>query len=317
MVRLPLLFILLVATAPSSDVDGGVAPPLELEARVMPQKVQLGQVFELELVITHLPSQRYELLTPGELGDFEYLGQERSRVDGAGNSTTTVKVSLMAFVLGKLSTPALTFEVNDEAHVRSVAAPRADVWVLSSLPADAQTSGADLYDVRAPEQVAVRTWRLVYALLGALALGALAFLVFRWRARRKEEIPPPAPVEPLHVRTDRALDELAQRDLPGQSRSKEFYFRLSEILRGYLGERFGFEALERTTPELLEALRSRPTPGLAFDEVSAFALQSDFARYAKTEPTAAECKAHLELAYRLVRETTSAARPPESPHVAR
>ena len=220
----------------------------------------------------------------------------------------------MAFSLGKLPTPPLTFEVTDEAEVTHVPAPRADVWVVSSLPADAQTSGADLYDVRPPEQVPVRTWRLVYGLLGALALVALGVLLFRWLARRRHTTPPPPPPEPLHVRTTRALDELAERDLLGQSRFKEFYFRLSEILRGYLGERFGFEALERTTPELLEALQERPTPGLDFENVSTFAHQSDFARYAKAEPTVTECQAHLELAYRLVRDTTRAATPSAEPN---
>lgn len=305
----PLVIVILAATGASAPFDGGLAPPLKLEARAMPEKVKLGETFELELVVTHAPSQRYELVPPGELGDFEYLGQQRSRVDGPDSSTTTVKVSLMAFALGKLLTPPLTFEVTDEARVERQAAPTASVWVVSTLPADAQTSGADLYDVREPEQVPIRSWRLLYALLGVAALGALAFLAYRWLARRRQRAALPPPPEPLHVRTGRALDELAQQDLPGQARFKEFYFRLSEILRAYLGERFTFEALERTTPELLEALGARPTPGLAFDEVSAFAQESDFARYARAEPTVAQCQAHLELVYRLVDQTTTAAVP--------
>ena len=305
--RLALLFMALVATPARAADDAGIIGPFSLEGQAAPEKVKLGESFELTLTVTHLPSQRYELKTPAELGDFEYLGQQRSRVDGPQSSTTTVKVSLMAFALGKLETPAFTFEVTDEGFTSELPAPRATVWVVSTLPADAKSKGENLYDVRPPEQVPIRTWRLVYAVAGALALGALAYALSRWLARRRQRVLPPPPPEPLDLRTSRALSELAREDLPGQSRFNEFYFRLSEILRGYLGERFGFEALESTTPELLEALRIRRTPGLAFEELTAFAHESDFARYARAEPTPAQCKVHLEFVYQLVRDTTSAA----------
>ena len=53
------------------------------------------------------------------------------------------------------------------------------------------------------------------------------------------------------------LDALAKENLPGKGEFKLYYFRLSEIVRGYLGELYKIEALESTTPELLAALRSR------------------------------------------------------------
>lgn len=304
------LFMVLAA---AGALDGGVAPPLALQATAVPQKVKLGEPFVLELVITHHPSQRYELEAPGALGDFEYLGQTRSREDSGERSTTTLKVSLAAFAVGELTTPALELLVTQGAASARQSVPRIEVLVASSLPDDAPAAGADLYDVRAPEEVPVRTWRLVYALLGALVAAVAAFLLLRWlRSRKTKAAPPPAP-DPLDVRTARSLDELAALDLPGKGRFKEFYFRLSEIFRSYLGARFGFEALESTTPELLDALRTRHTPGLALEEVAAFAERSDVARYARAEPTVEECQGHLDLVYRIVSQTTNATRAPQQP----
>lgn len=303
MVRLWSLIFILTGATP----DAGVSPPLQLHARVDPQTVKLGEPFTLELVIAHAPEQRYELKNPSNLEDFEYLGQERSRVDGADQSTTTLKVKLAGFLLGEQQTPALELEVAEPAGAEVLPAPRAKVTVVSSLPADAQTKGANLYDVRAPEEVAVRSWRLLYVLTGLLLAGLLAWGIVRWLRRPKaiaEAVL--APPEPLHVRVRKALDALAAEDLPGRGEWKPFYFRLSEIIRGYLGELYGFDALESTTPELLAALRSRMTPGLPVQEVSSFAESSDFVRYAKTEPTVDECKAHLELAYRIVHSTQAA-----------
>ena len=93
-------------------------------------------------------------------------------------------------------------------------------------------------------------------------------------------------------------------NLPGKGRSREFYFFLSEILRGYLGERYAFEALESTSSELLESLRTLHTPGLQMKELAGFVLESDMAKFAKATPSLDECKASLEFAYRVVYATT-------------
>lgn len=315
---LPLVLALLPLASSAGEADdradAGVLPPLQLHVRAVPATAKLGEPFAVEIVVTHLPEQRYELATPGDLGDFEYLGQERQRQDGKDTSTTTLRAKLSAFALGKLKTPALELEVSAPGGVVKLPVPPTDVEIVSTLPPDADQKGADLYDVRPPEEVPVRTWRVLYALLALLALGLAAWALVKWANRpRPVAVAPAKPAEPLDVRTLSALDALAKENLPGQGQFKPFYFRLSEILRGYLGERYGFEALESTTPELLDALRSRVTPGLPMEDVAAFAHQSDFVRYAKSEPTPDQCKAHLELAYRVVHATTTAARPETPP----
>jgi len=303
----------LAGAAPAAEPDGGLAPPFQLSVRLSPEKVKLGEPTTLEVLVAHEPGQRYELKTPGDLGDFDYLGQERSRVDGADRSTTTLKIKLSAFQLGQLDTPNLELEVTSPDGVVTLPVPRAKLEVVSSLPADAQTKGANLYDVKPPEEVPVRTWRLLYILAGLLALAALGYLINKYLQRPRPvavvNLPPP---EPLHVRATKALDALAAENLPGKGEFKPYYFRLSEIVRGYLGELYGFEALESTTPELLTALRARTTPGLPMNDLVAFAESSDFVRYAKQEPSLEQCKADLELAYRIVHSTQAAAAPPRA-----
>ncbi len=304
---------MLAGAAPAAEPDGGLAPPFQLSVRLSPEKVKLGEPTTLEVLVAHEPGQRYELKTPGDLGDFDYLGQERSRVDGADRSTTTLKIKLSAFQLGQLDTPNLELEVTSPDGVVTLPVPRAKLEVVSSLPADAQTKGANLYDVKPPEEVPVRTWRLLYILAGLLALAALGYLINKYLQRPRPvavvNLPPP---EPLHVRATKALDALAAENLPGKGEFKPYYFRLSEIVRGYLGELYGFEALESTTPELLTALRARTTPGLPMNDLVAFAESSDFVRYAKQEPSLEQCKADLELAFRIVHSTQAAAAPPRA-----
>jgi hypothetical protein len=298
----------LAALGSPLEPDAGISLPLQLEVRANPTTVKLGEPFAVEIMVTHAPTQRYELKTPGDLGDFDYRGQERRRVDGPDSSTTTITVHLAAFVLGKQRTPALTLELADPQGATELDAAGTDVEVVTGLPPDAKDKGEALYDVRPPEEMPVRTWRVLYALAALLGLIALVQLVrkFLARARLTEALAPPP--EPMDVRALKALDALAALNLPGQGQFKPFYFRLSEIVRGYLGERYAFEAMECTTPELLDAVRTRETPGLAVDALTEFAQGSDFIRYARSEPSVDDCKRHLDLSYRIVRETTVAAR---------
>lgn len=311
---LSLICLTVAAVAPAGEPDGGLMPPEQLRVRVSPEQVKLGEPFTLEVTVTHPPSQRYELKTPSDLGDFDYVGQERKRTDGADRSTTTMLVKLAAFQLGTLDTPNLELEVMAPEGSGLLPVPRAKVEVQSSLPKDAQDKGADLYDVKPPEELPIRSWKLllvVGGLLAALVLGlALAKYLSRPKAVMAAPLPPP---EPLHLRARKALDALAAEDLPGKGEFKPYYFRLSEILRGYLGELYGFEAMESTTPELLTALRSRSTPGLPMPELASFAQTSDFIRYAKQVPSPDDCKGHLELAYHII-HSTQAALPATVPH---
>ncbi len=312
MVRtLSLVCLMVAAAASAAEPDGGLLPPEQLRVRVTPDRAKLGEPITLEIIVTHDPAQRYELKTPSDLGDFDYLGQERSRVDGAAQSTTTIKVQLAAFQLGQLDMPALELEVSAPQGVGTVPVPRPKVNIDSILPAEAQSKGENLYDVKPPEEVPIRSWRLLFVLAGLLALGALAYAIVRYLRRPKVLAPayvPPA--NPLHVRAIKALDALAAENLPGQGQFKDYYFRLSEIIRSYLGELYGFDALESTTPELLNALRTRNTPGLPIEDLTTFAETSDFIRYAKQLSTLEECKTHLELAYRIVHSTQAAMVPP-------
>lgn len=303
---LPLCVFLTAAVAHAQVDAGAQAPPRQVKVRAVPDKAQIGEPFNVEVMITHEKAQRIDLRTPGDLGDFDLVESQRQRIDGADSSTTTFALKLSAFVLGKQKTPDFTFDVVDEGALSSFAVPGAEIEILSALPEDVAKTGAGLFDIRPPEEVPVRTWRLLYALGGLLAAGALGFALYRYLKRpRPIAVAPQKPAEPLHVRTLALLDALRTEDLPGKGRSQEFYFRLSESLRGYLGERYSFEAMESTSSELLDTLRTLHTPGLPMKELTGFALDSDLAKFAKALPTPDECKASLEFAYRVVYATTT------------
>lgn len=308
-----LLLALLLGAPDAGDLP--LAERVKLTTEVQPGQVRLGEVFVYRLRLEHPPEARLELTQPRALGDFELAGHQRSRADGEGTATTVFELKMALFALGTHPLPELTFDLVSPTGVTQYRAPGPTIEAVSSLPPDAEEKGAALHDIRPPRDVPIRSYRLLWALLGAAALALAAYLA--WRAYQSRKARPRVtaePPRPLHVRTRAALDQLAAEQLPQQGRVREFYFRLSEIVRGYLGERYQFEALECTTPELLERVDRLGAPELPKDELRRFTVDSDLARYARAEISADICKNSLEFAYALLERTTPSLQPPDDPN---
>jgi len=279
-----------------------LAQPLSFSSRADPERVQLGEPFSYELVIRHRLGQRYDLRPPSSDGAFELLGQTRNRVDAKDSATTTFTLKLALFELGHKKLPDLTFEVFEADRAGKFVAPGVDVEGISSLSKESE-KGEALRDIKPPEDVPVRSYRLLWVLASLLAAAALAYALYRWHKRDKPVRTVQEPKAPLDVRILGALDELRGQNLPAQGRVREFYFRLSEIVRAYLGERYAFEALECTSAELLQALGKAHAPGLPAEELKKFVFQADLVKFAKHPAPSAQCDEALGFAYELVRRT--------------
>lgn len=291
------------AAAPDAGSKGpDLAGPLSYTSRADPDRVQLGEPFSYELVIRHRLGQRYDLRPPSSDGAFELHGQTRNRVDAKDGATTTFTLKLALFELGRKKLPDLTFEVFEGDRAGKFVAPGVDVEGISSLPKESE-KGEALRDIKPPEDVPVRSYRLLWVLGALLAAAALAYALYRWLKRDKPVRAVREPLAPLDVRILRSLDELRGQNLPAQGRVREFYFRLSEIVRAYLGERYGFEALECTSAELFHALGKVHAPGLPAEELKRFVFEADLVKFAKQPALSSQCEESLGFAYELVRRT--------------
>ena len=127
---------------------------------------------------------------------------------------------------------------------------------------------------------------LIGALL-AFVLGRYAYL--KWRSREATENDEEAGTEPLipaHVTALALLHQLEQEKPWNDGRGKEAQAILSEAVRVHLQGSFGVKALERTTDELAQTLRSAPIKGMAADEsdwMIALLQRSDLVKFAKQD----------------------------------
>lgn len=144
-----------------------------------------------------------------------------------------------------------------------------------------------------------RTWWIVGAVV-AVAILAL------WFMRRGESAAPPPVVVPPHEWARRMFDKLAADGLVPRGMIQEFYYRVSDIVRGYVERRFAVSAPEMTTEEFLATAAKDGRIGSDHTgELQEFLTACDLVKYAKQIPTATEADQVLGAAKAFVDRTSA------------
>ena len=132
-------------------------------------------------------------------------------------------------------------------------------------------------------------YTLLYVLgaLGGAALVALVtWLVTRYLQRRQKVLPPPPPPRPPWEIAVEKLGELRRRKqrMVEEGKAAQFVDEVSDVVREYLGGRFGFDGLETTSDEMIVLLRGRGANAGLWQEVAAYLARCDLIEFAKVEP---------------------------------
>jgi hypothetical protein len=147
----------------------------------------------------------------------------------------------------------------------------------------------------------------------AVVVGAiLAWLVGRWLKRPRPVPPPPPPRPPWEVALE-SLHDLRHAGLTREGRFAEHFDRVSDVVRRYLGDRYGFDGLESTTREMLGELRATTPRIVVLDDIERFLRQADLVKFARLTPTELECSTALGEAEQIVERTVPPLMPAGSP----
>jgi len=145
-------------------------------------------------------------------------------------------------------------------------------------------------------------------IIGAIALvvGALvAWLIGIWLRRPKPVPPPPPPRPPWEVALEELFD-IKNAGLIKSERYAEHFDRVSDAIRKYLGDRYGFDGLESTTREALVLLREIQPPIPVLDVIETSLRHADLVKFARLTPSEEECELSLVRAEQIVRSTIPA-----------
>lgn len=222
-----------------------------------------------------------------------------------GDSNWQVRLRVALFAPGRLAAgPSDLLLIGPRGDSLFVLFPPESVTVASVLPAGQDSIEAAPFKglIKPPARIPWWVW---------VAAAVLIFLVvYLLRRLRRPRAPVPVPVvmhrAPWEVARER-LEDLANRKYHLRGEPRPFAITLSEIMRLYLEQRFGFLALEQTTSEINVALRHVELPTAQKDAVLKLLTGCDLAKYANFHWPASELAASLSAAHRFVEETTPAA----------
>lgn len=307
MMSRPLIALLLILGGAGDEPASSVLVEFE------PREAKLGEPVTLTIRARAEPGVSYKLPEVLELGPFVELGRSRKRK--GDQDVFTLKLVVYEEV-GEVTLPALRLEAQapDPQHseggklrrsgtAEPLMVPAAKLKITSMIEGLEQPEPRD---IAGPVPVWVRDYRpLVYG--GVVLLWLLGAWILK-RARpagrrplqRLMDLPPPRLA--FQIAYDK-LHRIVEDDLLRKGKFREYFIRLSETIREYLGNRYGFFAMDLTSRELLEELRDRPTPGLEHGRLKLLLQNADLVKFARLQPTDEMSSGAIDSAYTLVNAT--------------
>lgn len=141
--------------------------------------------------------------------------------------------------------------------------------------------------IKAPLKVSYEWREFIWWIVAAVLIILAIIAYFVWRKYRKQK---PAteekqkPKEPAHVWALNELAKLEAEKLWQNDQHKEYYSRLSEIMRSYLEYRYDVLAMESTTDEIADLLAKLSINNELKNRLLETLRLADFAKFAKMTP---------------------------------
>ena len=273
-----MLFLLVAAVQPLHAQPGRP----DISVSVDRHDITVGDPIDYTLTIHYDSTLRIIAPAIGNaVGPFTVLKDsvvnEGTIVDG--HKAYVRSLRLTAFETGTLWTPSLAGELIDSSG-------NSTPWSTDSLKIDVKSvlagvnpDSTDIRPLKSQYEIPVSYW--IWWIIGGIVVLIAALIFWLLRRRRKPAEKKAAPAIPPW---DVALESLrAMRDEidPASDGGRLWYFRLSEILRRYFDQRYGWSSIDETTTQVLRRLPGAPFDGPHRDRVQEFFLEADRVRYAK------------------------------------
>ena len=248
---------------------------------------------------------------PEHSGDFSFISAEPLKRGFLKEKREGKVYSYSIYNTGSHVIPPIKvlYKNAGEDEWKSVFTRQIAVEVASLLDDESQ----DIRDIRGVFRRGKRLKPIIAAFF--IALGIIGALIFWIRKRRKAAVEAASRIRPADEIAYEKLRELKQMKLPEKGMVKEYYIRLSEIVRYYLEGRFSFRAPEMTTEEFLESLKFSPELKVEHKQLlREFLSHCDMVKFAKYGPTPLEVLDSFGSAEKLVDQTRPLEQEEENGH---
>ena len=187
-----------------------------------------------------------------------------------------------------------------------------DTLLLDPLRLDVKTMPVDtatfvIHDIKGQMRypltfAEVFPWIVLYWVISVLIILIVCLVMMR---RRKSD-PEYVRRDPPHIVALRKLDSFRGNEMWAPEKQKTFYSGVTDALRGYMADRYDFGAMEMTTAEIFDEMKSKDAPEKVLAEVKELFERADFVKFAKYVASEHENASALPTAVRFVTQTYQA-----------
>jgi len=297
------------APSPSPAGDGiersAEKGPVKLLVRVWPREPRLSDLVEMDVRVESQPDVEIKPPAFGQaVGDFLIRDYSERPPEAGAKNARVFHYQLEPAHAGKHLIRSVSIEFVDK---RANSERRGEPTLIETDPLEINVTSemageapslAKLEPMLPPQPVPQSSAIGWLAASGVAVLVAiLAILALRKRRRGPIE-PRPRTAEEI---ARAALARLLADNLVGQGLVKEFYLRLTGIVRQYVEDTTGIRAPEQTTEEFLHDMRSRAVfPPERSGRLAEFLEAADLVKYAGQEPESVQIDQAIDSAHEFV-----------------
>ncbi len=223
--------------------------------------------------------------------------------------TITHNYTITSFTPGTYFIPQLTLK-------NKTASFTTDSLMVQFTPVAVDTTKG-IYDIKQPLAVSY-TWldwlkdNWYWIAIPLLVILLIARFIYYWLKRPKKVVivQPKAPAVPSYVTALNKLNELREKKLWQQGEVKLYHSELSDTLREYLENRYGINALEQTSDEIMASIKRLSIPGEGRNKLSQILTTADLVKFARQQPLPAENDQVMDNAIDFIMQTKQEPLPP-------
>lgn len=281
------------------------AQDMEIKVSTNRDSLSIGETLVYSITITHEPKTKilgeprvdfneFELT---QIKKFEPTEQNGRIIEKTDYLLTTFNIDTYM-----IAAPKVQFFFNKDTLTIEGQSKR--IMVTSSI----DTSFKDIRPEKPIVEGEINWWLLALYLVLALALtgGLVYFGIKLYKKYRYRKLHPAPRVIPETIRSPEeialeALDKLKEKGLAEKGEFKQFHVEISDIIRGYIENKFRIPALESTTSELIAEFRKKRAMEENFITLLRRFLEvCDLVKFAKYKPSNEECMEVFNEAHNLV-----------------
>ena len=311
-----IFFPLLLALTAIGSAFGTSAQTASLKVSLDSAYVLMGKATPLSIELTASKEPAGELLIPADticsaVEVLRLLPADTASA-GQGRINVTQQILLQSFDSG-------TYILNPIRYVSGSETIVSNRLVLKVIPVDVDSLATihDYSDVVDPSRKLIDYLPDFVAdygvwILALLAVLAIAYFLVRRYMRRDQPAEQKVVVIPPYELALQELERLKADRLCEHGQEREFYTRLTDILRRYLQGRFGINAMEMTSTQIRHMLSSNEQTRLSRRNMEQVLETADFVKFAKVRPLPDDNVRSFQSALQFVEDTRPLPPAPET-----